>query len=95
MKRHLVSLEEDIFASGNSAILLIEEDEMTKEITVGMLQYLGYTVEAVGRGKEAVALYKFWKEEGNPFKAVIFNICHLKGPDGKEALQQPKIKATA
>jgi CheY-like chemotaxis protein len=97
MKRHLVSLE-DIFASENSAILLIEEDEMTKEITVGMLQYLGYTVEAVGRGEEAVALYKFRKEEGNPFKAIIFGIWHAKGLDGKETLQQlldydPEVKA--
>lgn len=100
MERHLVSLDEDIFASDNSPVLLIEEDEMTKEVTTGMLQYLGYTTEAVGKGEEAVALYKLRKEEGNPFKAVIFDICHPEGPDGKETLRQlleydPDVKAVA
>lgn len=100
MKEYFISGEKDIFASNNTAVLLIEEDEMTREITTGMLQYLGYQVDAVGQGEEAVALYKLRKEEGRPFEAVILEICSSKDPDGRETLRQlleydPEVKLVA
>lgn len=100
MNKDLFSLEEDIFVSDNSAVLLIEKDEMTKEITTGMLKYLGYTVETVRSTGEAVALYKLRKEEGHPFKVVICDICRTEGLDGREALRRileydPRVRAIA
>jgi len=100
MKRHLFSLEEDIFVANNSAVLLVEADNITREITTGMLQYLGYSVESVRKGNEAVVLYRLRKEGGNPFKAVILDICHTKGPSGSETLRKliecdPGVKVVA
>jgi len=102
MKRHLVFFEkeENIFVSDNSAVLLMADDRMTSEITTEMLRYLGYTVEAVTNGEEAVALYRLRKEEGNPFKAVIFDICRHECLDTEETLRRlleydPHAKAIA
>lgn len=100
MKRHLFSLEEDIFVADNSAVLLVEADNVTREITTGMLQYLGYSVEAVRKGREAVVLYKLRKDEGNPFKAVILDVCHPKARRGIETLRElieydPDVKVVA
>jgi CheY-like chemotaxis protein len=80
--------EEDIVALGNGSVLLMEDDEMTSDITVQMLQYLGYTVEAVTRGEEAVELYRKRKEEGNPFKVVILDIIQPEGIGGEETLRR-------
>ncbi len=80
--------EEDIVAFGNGAVLLMEDDEMTNDITVQMLQYLGYTVEAVTTGEEAVALYTQRKELGNPFRVVILDIIQPEGIGGEETLRR-------
>lgn len=92
--------EEDIFVSQDNAVLLLEDNKMTRKITAEMLQYLGYTVEAVARGEEAVHVYRQWKEEGRPFKAVILDLCQPEGPGGEETLRQlmeydPDVKAVA
>jgi DNA-binding response OmpR family regulator len=80
--------EEDIFVTGNSSVLLMEDDEMTKEITMAMLRYLGYAVEAVNGGEEAVSLYRLRKEEGRPFKIVILDVCQPEGLSGEEILRR-------
>lgn len=92
--------QEDIFVSDDSAILLLEDNEMTREITTEMLQYLGYTVAAVARGEDVVFLYRQWKEQGRPFAAVILDICQPEGPGGEETLRllleyDPNVRAVA
>jgi CheY-like chemotaxis protein len=92
--------DEDIVALGTGTVLLMEDDEMTKDITVQMLQYLGYNVEAVTRGEDAVELYRQRKEQGRPFKAVILDINQPEGIGGEETLRRlleydPSVKAVA
>lgn len=80
--------EENIVAPGDSAILLMEDDAMTRKITIEMLAYLGYTVESVTRGEEAVELYMTRKEQGRTFKAVILDIYQPEGIGGEETLKR-------
>lgn len=92
--------EEDIFVTDDSAVLLLEDNEMTREITKEMLQYLGYTVAAAARGEDAVSLYRKWKEQGRPFKAVILDIRQPEGPGGEGTLRllleyDPDVRAVA
>jgi CheY-like chemotaxis protein len=92
--------EEDIVASGTGAVLLMEDDIMTSHITTEMLHYLGYAVEAVTSGEEAVVLYRVRKEEGRPFKAVILDIYQPEGIGGEETLRRlldydPGVRAIA
>jgi CheY-like chemotaxis protein len=92
--------EEDSVASGTGSVLLMEDDIMTGQITTEMLHSLGYTVEAVTGGEEAVVLYRVRKEEGRPFKAVILDIYQPAGIGGEETLRRlldydPGVRAIA
>ncbi len=42
--------EEDIVSLGKGAVLLMEDEDITRELTKEMINYLGYTVEVVTRG---------------------------------------------
>ena len=92
--------EEDSVVSEDSTILLMHDDQTTIQIKTALLRYLGYSVETVMAGEEAVALYKARKEEGRPFKAVILDVCQPHGIGGREAVKDlmeydPEIKAIA
>lgn len=92
--------DKDPVVSEESTVLLMHDDQMTIHIKTALLKYLGYSVETVTAGEEAVALYKARKEEGRPFKAVIFDICHPECLRGCEAVKSllkydPEVKAIA
>jgi DNA-binding NtrC family response regulator len=92
--------EEDSAVSKDSTVLLMHDDQMTIQIKTALLKYLGYSAETVTAGEEAVALYKARKEEGRPFKAVIFDICHPECIQGCEAVKDlmeydPEVNAIA
>lgn len=92
--------KEDFFAPENCCLLLMEDDEMTRQITTSMLEYLGFTVETVTTGEEAVGLYRLRKEERRPFKAVILDIYQPEGIGGKETVRRlleydPDVRAIA
>jgi CheY-like chemotaxis protein len=84
----LLKKEEDIAALGTGTILLLEDDEMIRNLATEMLHDLGYTVEAVSRGEEAVNLYRLRKEEGHPFKAVILDLYQPDGIGGEETMKR-------
>jgi CheY-like chemotaxis protein len=46
--------EEEIVVPGSGTVLLMDDDEMIGKIAAEMLQDLGYAVETVTRGEEAV-----------------------------------------
>jgi CheY-like chemotaxis protein len=86
--------------SSKGVILLMDDDEMLKDITSRMLRHLGYSVETAADGEGAVALYRARKEEGTPFDAVILDICIPGGMGGTETLQRlmeydPSVRAIA
>jgi CheY-like chemotaxis protein len=63
-----------------------------------ILGELGYTVECVENGSEAVDLYLKRKEQGTPFSAVILDLTIPGGAGGKEIIANllkldPDIKA--
>jgi CheY-like chemotaxis protein len=84
----LLNKEEDIVALGTGTVLLLDDDEMISKLTTEMLHDLGYTVETVTGGEEAVELYRLRKEEGNPFKAVILDIYQPDGIGGEETMKR-------
>jgi PAS domain S-box-containing protein len=50
--------EEDAGAGGNETILLVEDEEMLRELLTGLLKAKGYTVLAAADGEEAVRIYE-------------------------------------
>jgi PAS domain S-box-containing protein len=83
---------------GQGRILVMDDEEMVRNVLGRMLQRIGYEVENAINGEEAVRFYAAAQEAGQPFSAVIFDLTIPGGMGGKEALRQilerdPKVKA--
>jgi PAS domain S-box-containing protein len=70
---------------GSGRILVMDDEEDIRELTQIILEELGYTVETVENGTEAVDLYRQRKDEGTPFVAVILDLTIPGGDGGKDA----------
>lgn len=69
-------------------ILLMDDDEMIRELTGEKLARLGYRTAMADRGEQAVALYEKALKGGDPFDAVILDLVVQEGMSGKEAIQR-------
>ncbi len=70
------------------SILVMDDEEMIREIAEAMLTHLGYTVTTCTRGEEAIELYRTSLEAGTPFRAVIMDLTIPGGIGGKQAAEQ-------
>jgi two-component system, cell cycle sensor histidine kinase and response regulator CckA len=83
--------EEDSFGvdeHGGGTVLVMDDEEMIRTITVDMLDYLGYDATTCATGEEAISLYRAAYESGAPFFAVIMDLTIPGGMGGKEAAQK-------
>jgi two-component system cell cycle sensor histidine kinase/response regulator CckA len=83
---------------GKGRILLMDDEESILEAAGELLQVLGYTVETVREGTEAVQVYRKAQEEELPFDAVVMDLTIPGGMGGKETIQDllkidPHVKA--
>jgi nitrogen-specific signal transduction histidine kinase/CheY-like chemotaxis protein len=67
------------------SLLVMDDEEMIRELTAAMLQDLGCRVTVCSSGEEAVALYKATFEAGVPFSAAIMDLTVPGGMGGREA----------
>jgi len=81
----------DSSATGRRAdgtILVLDDEELIRDLTTELLEYLGYQVKTCSDGKEAIMMYKTAKEAGTPFFAAIMDLTIPGGMGGGEAAQQ-------
>ncbi len=71
---------------GKHRILVMDDDELIREVATGMLRHFGYEVECVADGAAALELYVQNKEAGRPFAVVIMDLTIPDGMGGKEAI---------
>jgi CheY-like chemotaxis protein len=76
----------------------MDDEEMVRKVASEMLRVLGYEVEAVSDGAEAVDMYSEAIRSGNPFDVVIMDLTIPGGMGGKEAIKKlleidPGVKA--
>jgi len=88
----------EIPAQGKGRILAMDDEESIRKLLSRMLTKLGYEVELVRDGVEAVKQYQKAKESGQPFDVVVLDLTVSGGLGGKEALKRlleidPSIKA--
>jgi len=79
-------------------ILLMDDEKIVRHALSRMLERLGYTVEPVTEGKEALAKYKEKLGTEQPFNAVILDLTVPGGMGGKETIKKlleldPNVKA--
>lgn len=78
----------DVGAPVGGKILVMDDEEMIRDIAAEILYYLGYQATTCTKGEEAVALYKAANESGTPFLAAIMDLTIPGGMGGKEAAEQ-------
>jgi signal transduction histidine kinase len=84
--------------SGSGRILIVDDEAMIRNLLRQLLESLGYTVECVQDGIEAVAVYQHAQASGQPFAAVILDYTIPGGMGGLETLHRlrdldPQVKA--
>ena len=84
--------------AGEGKILLMDDEEMIREMGREMLMLLGYDVDVAANGDEALVLYRMGKNSGYPYSAVILDLTVRGGTGGKETILklleiEPTIKA--
>jgi PAS domain S-box-containing protein len=96
-------LPENAFAKketfvGKGRILIMDDEELIRNVVKELLGRLGYEVETAKDGALAIDIYKKELEAGRPFDAAILDLTVPGGMGGKECLDtlkkiQPGIKA--
>ena len=74
--------------AGRGRILVMDDEEMIREMISNMLSAAGYEVELTSDGAEAVEQYTKAKEAGQPFDAVILDLTIPGGMGGKESIKK-------
>ncbi|WP_155315687.1 PAS domain S-box protein [Desulfosarcina alkanivorans] len=85
--------EESSLATGTETMLLVEDDEMVRNMTRAMLERIGYTVRVVGTPEEALAIM----EGGEASVDLLMTDVIMPGMNGKElrdraAAARPELK---
>ena len=70
------------------SILIMDDDEMIRDVASSMLTHLGFKVATCASGEETIELYKNSMESGAPFSLVIMDLTIPGGFGGKEAAEQ-------
>jgi len=83
---------------GKGKILVMDDDEMVREVLGGMLASLGYEPEFAKDGNEAIEMSVRAQGSGLPFAAAILDLTVPGGMGGKETIARlleiaPQIKA--
>ncbi len=83
---------------GHGKILIMDDEQIIRDVSGDMLQALGYEVECVKTGAEAVEQYCRAREEHKPFQAVIMDLTLPGGMGGRETVKKllavdPDVKA--
>ena len=71
--------------TGIGRILIMDDEDLIREIATEILQFAGYQVESCTNGSEAVELYRAAWEQGTPYAAVILDLTIPGAMGGKEA----------
>lgn len=84
--------------SGTGRVLVMDDEDMIRNLTVACLGNIGYEVVTAVDGAEAIKLFKEAREAGKPFDVVIMDLTVPGGMGGKEALKglieiDPGVKA--
>jgi two-component system, cell cycle sensor histidine kinase and response regulator CckA len=78
----------DVIFHGTGKILLMDDDDLIRDVTGKMIHELGYIIETARNGEEAVDLYKAALKDGTPFNLMIMDLTVPGGMGGVEALQR-------
>jgi PAS domain S-box-containing protein len=74
-------------APNGGSVLVMDDEEMIRELAAEMLGYLGYQVTTCATGEETVRKYRIAKEGNTPFSFVIMDLTIPGGRGGRESAE--------
>ncbi|MDW8238953.1 MAG: response regulator [Acidobacteriota bacterium] len=74
--------------SRRGKILVMDDDEIIRDVTAHVLRRLNYQAEFAQDGLQAIEIYQRARQEGEPFDAVILDLTVPHGLGGKETIQR-------
>jgi len=88
----------DVTWTQKGRILLMDDEDLIREVAEAMILSLGHDIVCAGDGREAVALFREANAAGLPFDLVILDLTVKAGLGGEEALRMlreidPEVKA--
>ena len=94
----VIEKKKEGIVEGTSRVLVMDDEELLRELLEAMLETLGYQTELTENGQEALEKYKEAKQSGQDFDAVILDLTIPGGMGGKETIQElkkidPNVKA--
>jgi PAS domain S-box-containing protein len=78
----------DIGIHAGHYILVMDDDEMIRDLATEILKEFGCRVETCVNGDETISLYKTAKEAGDPFSCVLMDLTIPGGMGGKETMRK-------
>ncbi len=72
---------------GQGTVLVMDDEEMVRNLAGEMLSHLGFTPIFAADGDEAIAVYRQRLQEGNPVDVVIMDLTVPGGMGGQEAVR--------
>ena len=90
--------EKETIFLGSGRVLVMDDEELVRDVASEMLKLLGYEAEFATEGREAVDMYAAALAQGRPFDLVILDLTVPGGMGGKETMKKlmeidPGVKA--
>jgi len=73
---------------GEGRVLVVDDEKIVREVVAEMIRHLGYEVNAVKDGREALAQYQQSLAANQPYDAIIMDLTIPGGMGGKKAISQ-------
>jgi len=80
--------EKKVFLTGNKRVLVMDDEDMVRNVVDRMLTQCGCTASFARDGEEMIQLYKESLNSGRPFDAVIIDLIIAGGMGGREAVRR-------
>ncbi|MDD2272667.1 MAG: PAS domain S-box protein [Desulfuromonadaceae bacterium] len=82
------SVSQTVGIHNHGSILVMDDEEMIRDLAATMLEEIGYEVTTCSDGIDAIRYYAAAKESGVPFSAVIMDLTIPGGMGGREAAKE-------
>ncbi len=76
------------YISGSGKVLVMDDEDLVRDIAGQMLKYLGYEVKFSRDGQDAIDQFKKARKSGRPFDALILDLTIPGGMGGKDAMKK-------
>ncbi len=73
--------------TGSGKILIMDDEEMIRDMTSQTLGFIGYEVECAKDGSEAIEMYTNAREAGKPFDVIIMDLTVPGSMGGEETIK--------